>query len=191
VFAYVGLLIDFFMQMIFFVTVLSIDIRRMELSDLNRQLNTQRDGRDFHFVSETEKKFNHSNHQANVLNNTNADQNSLLSNRFANKESPFIKAESPNSDLISEKETTKSKNKDFNKTKNNNYTSFFANKSVQFFYFWARTRIVQHAIILLTILWIILICYKSLLIVELMRYDVNVKKETVEALLPKGKLNNI
>jgi len=35
-FAYVGLLIDFFMQMIFFVTVLSIDIRRMELSDLNR-----------------------------------------------------------------------------------------------------------------------------------------------------------
>ncbi len=39
VFAYVGLLIDFFMQMIFFVTVLSIDIRRMELSDLNRKLN--------------------------------------------------------------------------------------------------------------------------------------------------------
>lgn len=38
VFAYVGLLIDFFMQMIFFVTVLSIDIRRMELSDLNRKL---------------------------------------------------------------------------------------------------------------------------------------------------------
>ena len=37
VFAYVGILIDFFMQMIFFVTVLSIDIRRMELSDLNRQ----------------------------------------------------------------------------------------------------------------------------------------------------------
>ena len=35
IFAYVGLLIDFFMQMIFFVTVLSIDIRRMELSDLN------------------------------------------------------------------------------------------------------------------------------------------------------------
>ena len=36
-FAYVGLLIDFFMQMIFFVTVLSIDIRRMELSDLNKK----------------------------------------------------------------------------------------------------------------------------------------------------------
>ncbi len=39
IFAYVGLLIDFFMQMIFFVTVLSIDIRRMELSDLNKQFN--------------------------------------------------------------------------------------------------------------------------------------------------------
>ena len=72
------------------------------------------------------------------------------------------------------------------KYKSNTY-SFFTNKSVQFFYFWARTRIVQRAIILLTLLWIILICYKSLLIVELMRYDVNVKKETVEALLPKGK----
>lgn len=37
VFAYVGLIIDFFMQMIFFVTVLSIDIRRMELADLDKQ----------------------------------------------------------------------------------------------------------------------------------------------------------
>lgn len=39
-FAWVGLLIDFFMQMIFFVTVLSIDIRRMELSDLNKNAAT-------------------------------------------------------------------------------------------------------------------------------------------------------
>lgn len=60
------------------------------------------------------------------------------------------------------------------------------NKSVQFFYFWARTRLVQRALITLSVLWIILIFYKSLLVVELMRYDVNVKKETVEALLPKG-----
>jgi hypothetical protein len=40
-FAWVGLLIDFFMQMFFFVTVLSIDIRRMELSDLNRKKTTR------------------------------------------------------------------------------------------------------------------------------------------------------
>ncbi|KAJ7390036.1 hypothetical protein OS493_027561 [Desmophyllum pertusum] len=36
-FAMVCLLSDFFLQMVLFVTVLSIDIRRMELSDLQRQ----------------------------------------------------------------------------------------------------------------------------------------------------------
>lgn len=67
-----------------------------------------------------------------------------------------------------------------------NYGTFFSNKSAQFFYFWARTRLVQRAIMVLSALWIILIFYKSMLIVELMRHDVNVNKETVEALLPKG-----
>ncbi|XP_030637767.1 sterol regulatory element-binding protein cleavage-activating protein isoform X1 [Chanos chanos] len=37
-FAVVGLVSDFFLQMFFFTTVLSIDIRRMELADLNRRL---------------------------------------------------------------------------------------------------------------------------------------------------------
>nr|XP_056713725.1 sterol regulatory element-binding protein cleavage-activating protein [Euleptes europaea] len=37
-FAVVGLVSDFFLQMLFFTTVLSIDIRRMELADLNRRL---------------------------------------------------------------------------------------------------------------------------------------------------------
>lgn len=67
-----------------------------------------------------------------------------------------------------------------------NYGKFFSNKSAQFFYFWARTRLVQRVIMVLSALWIILIFYKSMLIVELMRNDVNVNKETVEALLPKG-----
>ena len=34
VFALVGLLTDFFLQMVFFVTVLSLDIRRMEVSTI-------------------------------------------------------------------------------------------------------------------------------------------------------------
>ena len=67
-----------------------------------------------------------------------------------------------------------------------NYGTFFMNKSAQFFYFWARTRLVQRAIMVLSALWIFLIFYKSMLIVELMRHDVNVNKETVEAFLPKG-----
>ncbi|XP_051662061.1 sterol regulatory element-binding protein cleavage-activating protein isoform X46 [Manacus candei] len=37
-FAVVGLVSDFFLQMFFFTTVLSIDIRRMELADLNRRV---------------------------------------------------------------------------------------------------------------------------------------------------------
>lgn len=37
VFALVGLLTDFFLQVVFFVTVLSVDIRRMELSDLHKR----------------------------------------------------------------------------------------------------------------------------------------------------------
>ena len=35
-FASIGLLVDFYLQMVFFATVLSIDIRRLELSDLDR-----------------------------------------------------------------------------------------------------------------------------------------------------------
>ncbi|XP_063308931.1 sterol regulatory element-binding protein cleavage-activating protein [Pelobates fuscus] len=37
-FAVVGLVSDFFLQMLFFTTVLSIDIRRMELADLNKRM---------------------------------------------------------------------------------------------------------------------------------------------------------
>ncbi|XP_068952024.1 sterol regulatory element-binding protein cleavage-activating protein isoform X2 [Petaurus breviceps papuanus] len=40
-FAVVGLVSDFFLQMLFFTTVLSIDIRRMELADLNKRLPTE------------------------------------------------------------------------------------------------------------------------------------------------------
>lgn len=35
-FASIGLLVDFYLQMVFFATILSIDIRRLELSDLDR-----------------------------------------------------------------------------------------------------------------------------------------------------------
>lgn len=58
-------------------------------------------------------------------------------------------------------------------------------KSVQFFYFWARTRLVQRALMIMSLIWIVLIFYKSVLVVELMRHNVNISKETAEALLPK------
>ena len=191
VFAYVGLLIDFFMQMIFFITVLSIDIRRMELSDLNRQLSMQQASRANHSKLDESAALTtpvDSIHPGSLHNTLNG-SNTMLFNRLAHKENGakndgermMSQDCEPNNASGDKKRVVASP-----KYKSNTY-SFFTNKSVQFFYFWARTRIVQRAIILLTLLWIILICYKSLLIVELMRYDVNVKKETVEALLPKGK----
>lgn len=126
-FAYIGLLIDFFMQMTFFVTVLSIDIRRMQLSDLNKKT-------------------------------VQADQ------------------------------ALKSTRRSFKGIPNN---SILVNKSVKFFYFWARTRLIQRALMFLSILWIILIFYKSLLVVELLRHDVNLSKDTIDALLPKSGANSL
>ncbi len=67
------------------------------------------------------------------------------------------------------------------------FSSFsLTKKSVQFFYFWARTRLIQRALIALSILWIILIFYKSLLVVELLRHDVNISVETAKTLVPKS-----
>jgi hypothetical protein len=155
VFACVGLIIDFFMQMIFFVTVLSIDIRRMELTDLgsHNQINS----------------------------------NNLLDNNETN-----------NRVHLNENQLTRRGNKMHYQSNNHNhkytkidknakdYANLLINKSVQFFYFWAKTRMVQRCVMILSVLWILLIFYKSLLVVELMRHDVNISKETVDALLPKG-----
>ena len=138
-FAYVGLLIDFFMQMFFFVTVLSIDIRKMELSDLARI---------------KQQKLIENSTVASKMITQNDDDNKLANN----------------------------KKKSFNIGAN---SSKLTNKSLQLFYFWARTRIVQRAIMLLCLFWFFLIFYKSLLVVELLRYDVNISKETIDALLPK------
>ncbi len=38
----------------------------------------------------------------------------------------------------------------------------------------------------LSAIWFILIFYKSLIVVELLRYDVNVSKQAIDALLPKN-----
>jgi hypothetical protein len=165
VFAYVGLLIDFFMQMIFFVTVLSIDIRRMELSDLNKQ----------RFIN-SKLTHNHANkidEKNEELTNSCASNANGINYKLSSSPSSSHNA-SPNELLTNET------------GKNKSPKNYFMNKSMKFFYFWAKTRMVQRVIMFLSALWIILIFYKSLLVVELMRHDVNVKKETVEALLPKG-----
>lgn len=166
IFAYVGLLTDFFMQNFYFVTVLSIDIRRMELSDLNKKI-------------EHPNSVNRHSGSSIVYN----EDKTQTTYRGYSKQS--------DTDLLSDKNNCHHKIQSnwfyyLNYLFGKNSANYFTNKSVQFFYFWANTRLVQRVIIFLAVLWILLIFYKSLLVVELMRYDVNVKKETVEALLPKG-----
>lgn len=255
VFAYVGLLIDFFMQMIFFVTVLSIDIRRMELSDLNRQqfaastttgatssaadrnrsrhltndlasqskmekmllykLSKKNSSKNFNALIEEEKaamlRRSSAGNSVFTQNENHHDQNAATSSPRPSAESKLIYrggAQQQHQQVASQQEPTPAITSDLRASSSSSrsskavnkssakpptaaifgksYGTLVVNKSVQFFYFWARTRLVQRAVMLLTLLWIVLICYKSLLVVELMRHDVNVSRETVEALIPKG-----
>ena len=184
VFAYVGLLIDFFMQMIFFVTVLSIDIRRMELSDLNKKLQNSHIDVNIDNNDDCNNKLKEMN-EINDITSINKDSSKLIFRGDLNSHL------NNNNNHINNKNEKKNKliKKSIYEKKFLNYSNFFTNKSIQIFYFWARTRIVQRAIMMLSLIWIILIFYKSLLVVELMRHDVDIKKETVEALLPKTNLN--
>ncbi len=168
VFAFVGLLIDFFMQMIFFVTVLSIDIRRMELSDLTTK----------------KSKFENMNNNGQNITSKDLNDSKVISSQRQDENNQNLIFRRKN-DPINPKIQHKHHHQHHHHNQKS-YKTFFTNKSVQFFYFWAKTRMVQRAMIALSVIWIILIFYKSLLIVELMRHDVNVKKETVEQLLPKG-----
>jgi hypothetical protein len=179
VFAYVGLLIDFFMQMIFFVTVLSIDIRRMELSDLNRKLHNSNSYHSSEARTVEKKQTNNAKTSSNSSNGVSPSSSNNITYRGSLYDG---------SKLINERTEQENKQDEAKKDllKERKYGTYLMNKSVQFFYFWARTRIVQRAVMVLSIVWIVLICYKSMLVVELMRHDVNVRKETVEALLPKG-----
>ena len=180
VFAYVGLLIDFFMQMIFFVTVLSIDIRRMELSDLNRKLHNSNTYHSSEARTLEKKQTNNTKTSNNSSNGVSPGSSTNITYRGSLYDGNKLINERTEQENNKQDETKK------DLLKERKYGTYLMNKSVQFFYFWARTRIVQRAVMVLSIVWIVLICYKSMLVVELMRHDVNVRKETVEALLPKG-----
>lgn len=180
IFAYVGLLIDFFMQMIFFVTVLSIDIRRMELSDLNKQYSEREENKSVMEAESVSDQIERRKKQTNEyiakfgdLITPNEIENKLIYRRG----NPYTSRSDLKDAKCKKSNTSSSSKKAFSLT----------STSVQFFYFWAQTRLVQRALMIMTVLWIILIFYKSLLVVELMRHDVNISRETAEALLPKNR----
>ncbi|XP_076472128.1 sterol regulatory element-binding protein cleavage-activating protein-like [Babylonia areolata] len=162
-FALVGLWTDFFLQMFFFATILSVDIRRMELADLHRQsVQSPSEGE-----GETE------------------DDDSiqpLILCPFTQRQtaSPPCDPATPTS-LSSSVDLTEqwqpgpkiyrsrsAPRLDMAFTQNMSLSSpgqddFFQKmpRRLRLFYFWARTRIFQRIIMVCTVIWIGLIVYKT------------------------------
>lgn len=139
-FAVVGLLSDFFLQMSFFATVLSVDIRRMELSDLHKKtIHTSIASGDAscdpidHSVGEQQGMKSRTTH------GSRQNLSSPEASSFAYMEDEFF----------------------------NNPTILQLPRRLQVWFFLARTRIVQRLIMLGTVIWIILILYKAGLIAYL------------------------
>lgn len=139
-FAVVGLLTDFFLQMAFFATVLSVDIRRMELSDLHKQTI----------------------HPGITGGEGNCDPNDPLG-----AEQQGVKSSTAHSSRQSVSSAETSSFAYMEDEFFNNPTILQLPRRLQVWFFLARTRIVQRLIMLGTVIWIILILYKAGLIAYL------------------------
>lgn len=142
-FALVGLLTDFFLQMIFFVTVLSVDIRRMELTDLHKHKQGSTTPATLPgnleplfkcpFKSEPVDKIKT---QPKVNFSSGIDMLSVRGQLFSPKvqhEACFFQQQ----------------------------TFLGLPRRLRLIYFWASTRVVQRFIMVCTVIWIILIVYKT------------------------------
>ncbi|XP_064598999.1 LOW QUALITY PROTEIN: sterol regulatory element-binding protein cleavage-activating protein-like [Liolophura sinensis] len=149
-FAVVGLLSDFFLQIVFFATVLSVDIRRMELSDLHKQSIQQE-------MSSEELSFPAIEPLIRCP---------VMTRLTPPSPDPPIRLQrsksAPGLDTISLVGTPPSPEAD---------EAFFPPRilprRLRFLYFWARTRIFQRAIMVCTVIWIALIMYKTGLVEKL------------------------
>ncbi|GAB6026796.1 hypothetical protein CHUAL_013289 [Chamberlinius hualienensis] len=133
-FAVVGLLSDFFLQMVFFATVLGVDIGRMEMSDLQRQLshqNMRQNVEDLH-------------HMYPVF------QWPLLSRYHRN--------EFKNKPIHSASPTESSKESKFNFPISE---TLKLPKRLRLVYFWARCRIFQRMFMVAFVVWVAFIVYKA------------------------------
>ncbi|GFU36985.1 sterol regulatory element-binding protein cleavage-activating protein [Nephila pilipes] len=134
-FAVVGLLTDFFLQLVFFATFLSVDIRRMEVTDLQRNCirevtgirNNQSTGRtndDQHLRSSP---------QARLMPVNGGFTRNMKSSNYATK----IFAPPATPMLVK------------------------LPKRMKFIYFWARTRMVQKGLMVCLVMWMFLMVYSS------------------------------
>ncbi|XP_019630539.1 PREDICTED: sterol regulatory element-binding protein cleavage-activating protein-like [Branchiostoma belcheri] len=151
-FALVGLLSDFSLQMWFFATVLSIDIRRIELSDLQRQGDRQQ---------------GHKTDTATI-------QSETLTNQTLPRPPPTRLPRSKSAPglhhLVSQQPrlvTPERPPAAVESGEHPNQGLLRAQKRLKFVFFWARTRIVQRFIMLCTVVWIALIVYNTGLVDQL------------------------
>ncbi|KAK3733745.1 hypothetical protein RRG08_026859 [Elysia crispata] len=150
-FALVGVLSDYYLQMAFFATVLSVDIRRMELSDLARQSVQQ------------------------AVQQEDSDNLCTIEPMIR---CPFITAAnsgkgrsnfSPHQRHSSADFSTYSMQQPLPSARQNRYNSHYGSptpkyempRRIKVFYFIAKFRLVQKFIMVCTVIWIILFLYKT------------------------------
>ncbi|XP_053374079.1 sterol regulatory element-binding protein cleavage-activating protein-like [Mercenaria mercenaria] len=142
-FALVGLLTDFTLQMVFFVTVLSVDIRRMELSDLHKHKQDTSSQSEFvPFEPLFKCPF----------------KTSLPSDRI--KLQPRINL-STGMGMISSKGAPVSPRVQHEARLFQRETLLGLPRRLRLLYFWASTRVVQRFIMVCSVVWIVLIVYKT------------------------------
>ncbi|XP_067127513.1 LOW QUALITY PROTEIN: sterol regulatory element-binding protein cleavage-activating protein [Centruroides vittatus] len=138
-FAVVGLLSDFFLQLVFFTTVLSIDIGRTEVTDYHR---------DGHHIKLFNSKQSHIYNKYSSVRGNTLESSAIHKAKFGSThlKSPFVSQQ--NSYPINQA---------------NGKTPILVKlpKRLKFVYFWARTRIVQRGLMICLVFWIFLLLYKS------------------------------
>ncbi|XP_052246747.1 sterol regulatory element-binding protein cleavage-activating protein-like [Dreissena polymorpha] len=143
-FALVGLLTDFFLQMVFFVTVLSVDIRRMELSDLHK--HKKDDNTSVAERVKFEPLFHCPFKPHRPANKTRFQHHFNLSSGVS---------------MLATKGPTAAPRVQHESRLFQTEAIFNLPRRLRVVYFWASTRVVQRFIMVCTVMWILLILYKS------------------------------
>ncbi|XP_074658756.1 sterol regulatory element-binding protein cleavage-activating protein-like [Tubulanus polymorphus] len=157
-FACVGLLSDFFLQMVFFVTVLSIDIRRMELSDLHKKGVTLPEADSPHpqpFIQHCPVMSCLEGHQQ---------QQTGGMKRVKSHPSLTTSSAAGGATLVEEKDH---RSRRVSQTANN------VPKRLRLIYFLASTRVAQRMLMICTIVWIGLILYNTGLVDQVIQVTFN------------------
>ncbi|GFN75373.1 sterol regulatory element-binding protein cleavage-activating protein [Plakobranchus ocellatus] len=151
-FALVGVMSDYYLQMAFFATVLSLDIRRMELSDLARQSVQQAvqqdDSGDFCAIEPM------------VRCPFVASSSSLASNSSKGRQSSHHRQSSSDFSTHGSRHSSTAVQHKHSRS-SLNPPKYEMPRRIKFFYFIAKFRLVQKLIMVCTVIWIILFMYKA------------------------------